>query len=250
MPNLWIALFALAAAAPSEEPLQSPEQASSQPTAATRRAAPEESSSSAAPGDLCAEKLKMRTGRKLLSAVRETLARLAHPEDDELEAAAEELLFVYAELQEDRELATSYRDRYLTKVERRLQDVSGELQKRIARNKRTARRKPPQRIRGHDEVDNHLDQRGGRGAPPRAGRMAAPRIPNPAAGRGRVPNDDYGQHLVDLIQKTIAPSTWDVNGGLGTIYYWRPGRALVVRQTGEVHHQMGGLLQQLRRAGP
>ncbi|MHC4181294.1 MAG: hypothetical protein ACYSWU_27675, partial [Planctomycetota bacterium] len=60
---------------------------------------------------------------------------------------------------------------------------------------------------------------------------------------------DHGQELVDLIQQTIAPQTWDVNGGLGSIYYWRPGRALVIRQTGEVHDQVGGLLEQFGRMG-
>ena len=62
-------------------------------------------------------------------------------------------------------------------------------------------------------------------------------------------NNDYGEELVDLIQKTIAPSTWDVNGGLGSIYYWRPCRAMIIRQTGDVHDQIGGVLQQLGKAG-
>ena len=61
---------------------------------------------------------------------------------------------------------------------------------------------------------------------------------------------DYGQELVELIQTVIRPETWDVNGGPGTIYYWYPGRALVIRQMGEVHEEIGGALDQLRRAGP
>ncbi len=58
---------------------------------------------------------------------------------------------------------------------------------------------------------------------------------------------DHGPELVDLIQQTISPQTWDVNGGPGVIYYWRPGRAMVIRQTGEVHRQIGGLLEQMGR---
>ncbi len=58
---------------------------------------------------------------------------------------------------------------------------------------------------------------------------------------------DYGQDLVDLIQRTIAPTTWDVNGGQGSIYYWSHGRALIIRQTDEVHEQIGGVLEQLGR---
>jgi hypothetical protein len=56
-----------------------------------------------------------------------------------------------------------------------------------------------------------------------------------------------GQALVDLIQTTIAPDTWDIRGGPGTIVYYNPLRALVVRQTGEVHDNLGDLLGGLRK---
>jgi len=36
--------------------------------------------------------------------------------------------------------------------------------------------------------------------------------------------------LIELIQKTIAPDTWDVNGGKGTISYFPLLKVLVVRQ--------------------
>lgn len=42
-------------------------------------------------------------------------------------------------------------------------------------------------------------------------------------------NADYGMLLVQLIQDTISPASWDANGGNSTIRYWRPGMALVVR---------------------
>ena len=74
-----------------------------------------------------------------------------------------------------------------------------------------------------------------------AGGAAAPG-PQPLA-------DDYGNQLAELIQTVIAPSTWERIGGPGSIYYYRPSRALVVRQTGEVHDQIGGLIGDLRRAG-
>ncbi|MEX0703767.1 MAG: hypothetical protein WD069_16840 [Planctomycetales bacterium] len=54
--------------------------------------------------------------------------------------------------------------------------------------------------------------------------------------------------LIGLIETTVAPETWAINGGRGTITYWGPGMALVIRQTGEAHHQVGGTLQQMRRA--
>jgi hypothetical protein len=52
---------------------------------------------------------------------------------------------------------------------------------------------------------------------------------------------DYGPDLVALIQRTISPDSWDVNGGAGTIYYYWPWYALVVRNSAEVHRQIGGL---------
>lgn len=70
--------------------------------------------------------------------------------------------------------------------------------------------------------------------------------PAPAQPPG-APADDYGPELVELIQTTIAPSSWDVNGGLGTIRYFRNLRVLVVRQTGEVHDALGGLIGDLRQ---
>jgi hypothetical protein len=56
---------------------------------------------------------------------------------------------------------------------------------------------------------------------------------------------DYGPALVDLIQRTIVPDFWDVNGGKGTIVYYRPLLCLVVRATSEVHHRIGGTLDAL-----
>lgn len=53
---------------------------------------------------------------------------------------------------------------------------------------------------------------------------------------------DYGRELVELIQRTISPDFWDVNGGPGTIVYYAPLHALVVRATAEVHEEVGGVL--------
>lgn len=55
------------------------------------------------------------------------------------------------------------------------------------------------------------------------------------------------QALIQLIQTTIEPNSWSVNGGRGTIGYYTPLHALVVRQTAEQHHQLGDLLDALRR---
>lgn len=68
-------------------------------------------------------------------------------------------------------------------------------------------------------------------------------------GMGGPAQDDAGPLLVDLIQKTIAPGHWASQGGPGTIYYWRPGRAMVIRATQQAHEQIGDVLRQLQQAG-
>ena len=55
-----------------------------------------------------------------------------------------------------------------------------------------------------------------------------------------------GADLVDLIQKTVDPPSWDVNGGVGTIMYFNNLRVLVVRQTAEAQDDVGGVLGGLR----
>jgi hypothetical protein len=67
-----------------------------------------------------------------------------------------------------------------------------------------------------------------------------------AGANGGAPQDD-GQALVELIQATIAPQSWDVNGGPGTIVYWPAWHVLVVRQTDDVHDQIGGAMHALRK---
>ncbi len=70
--------------------------------------------------------------------------------------------------------------------------------------------------------------------------------PNRQAGIALQPPDN-GQDLVELIQRTIQPESWDVNGGPGTIVYFSPLRALVVRNRSEIHEQLGDVIGQMRR---
>ncbi len=53
--------------------------------------------------------------------------------------------------------------------------------------------------------------------------------------------------LISLIQDTIAPDSWDVRGGKGTIRYYPNFHVLVIRNTAEVHRQIGGTLKQLKK---
>ncbi len=54
------------------------------------------------------------------------------------------------------------------------------------------------------------------------------------------------QALIDLIQTTVAPSSWEINGGLGTICYFPRYQALVIRQSQAAHRKIGGALQNVR----
>jgi hypothetical protein len=57
-----------------------------------------------------------------------------------------------------------------------------------------------------------------------------------------------GPELVELIQATISPDTWNINGGRGAIVYYGPLHVLVVSAPDEVHAQIGGVLGQLNVA--
>lgn len=58
---------------------------------------------------------------------------------------------------------------------------------------------------------------------------------------------DNSQQLIDVIQRCLAPTTWDVNGGQGAVRYYAPAQALVVRQTSEVHEQLQRIIPMLRQ---
>lgn len=60
--------------------------------------------------------------------------------------------------------------------------------------------------------------------------------------------EDHGQELVDLIERTIRPDFWETAGGPGSIFYFKPLMAIVVRATDEVHGSVAGLVDGLRRA--
>jgi hypothetical protein len=87
------------------------------------------------------------------------------------------------------------------------------------------------------------------GPVPGAGVAAPGGVPAGFAPAGVIGNGvaDYGQDLVDLIHAVIQPDIWDVNGGPASVVYYRPLQVLVVRAPGEVHDQIGGALNGLRR---
>ncbi len=83
----------------------------------------------------------------------------------------------------------------------------------------------------------------GGGGPPATG--STPSIPfgPPSVGGGQ----QNFQPLIDLIQSTVAQTTWDTTGGPGAIRPFETNLSLVVSQTQEVHEEIADLLEQLRR---
>lgn len=72
---------------------------------------------------------------------------------------------------------------------------------------------------------------------------------NPQARGGGAIDQRGADELINLITTTIAPETWDVHGGIGSIFYYSNLRVLVISQTQEVHEKIGGIQRGLRR-GP
>jgi general secretion pathway protein D len=88
-----------------------------------------------------------------------------------------------------------------------------------------------------------------------AGMVGVPGIPSgpvvgPNVSNGEAPGGgalvDFDT-LVNLITTTVAPDTWEDNGGTGTIAGFPTNLTLVVSNTQQVHEQIVDLLQQLRR---
>ena len=82
-----------------------------------------------------------------------------------------------------------------------------------------------------------------------AGARLGPRRPSRGTGFSLAgPADERAAgELISLIQETIAPDSWDVRGGKGTIRYYPNFHVLVVRNTAEVHRRIGGTLKQLKK---
>ncbi len=125
----------------------------------------------------------LRSGRELLEAVREALPRLAAPDDSQAEEAARELLVLYNELERDAAMAGAQRDYYKAKVRSRLQALSDQISKRIARNGGLPARQRANRFakRAKPAIISPSDSRGAAHPPPRC-----PRPPRHRAERQRL----------------------------------------------------------------
>jgi hypothetical protein len=174
--------------------------------------------------------------------IADALRREATAIGDAREAAVLDLVDLYIELRDATTLADSEWERLGKTVQARLERVADKMQRQIDRAKKEAKAKP---VKIHEfEVLGQVWGQQQAFGPPNLGNFGG------FGGMTGIPgaaNGDHGQELVDLIQKVIAPDTWDIAGGPGTIMYYSPQKVIVVRQTGEVHRQFGDVLRQLRQ---
>jgi hypothetical protein len=162
---------------------------------------------------------KSYSGEALRAAVRDALRRQVTARD---EAAIREMISLYGQVQTDTSLARSQRESLRLSLRGKLLRLGTALEHRVAVADKV--RLPAQ---------------------PAILAQQVPAMPGAQPQRPPVPAD-HSQELLELIQDTIAPASWEVRGGGGTIRYWSLGHAMVVRQTGEVHESLGHLLIDLR----
>ena len=100
------------------------------------------------------------------------------------------------------------------------------------------------------------------GLPNAPGLQGAPGYAYAGSGQTRIPDPIYTHRgpqqlpggvtradfddLINLIQETIAPDTWEQNGGTGRMAPFPSNLSLVVTQTQQVHDQIQDLLERLR----
>jgi hypothetical protein len=250
MSVVWVLLVAATGASPAE---------SSQHSAADSQSASAELAVTAEPSG--------RSAKELRQAVVESLRRANSAKPADRPVAIQGLVDLFNDLGRDRQLPAIERQRMGAEIRSRLARFAAQFRHELAQN---AQRSSSEAGAGGgpaaEGLDNLVDliqktigpqdwvlaQRiGGAGGAGQAGAGMAGQAGQGAAGGAfggiEQQTEANGQALVDLIQTTIAPDTWDIRGGPGTIVYFNPLRALVVRQTGDAHDALGDLLGGLRR---
>jgi len=169
-----------------------------------------------------------RRGREeLRAAYRQALNDAARRNNPDPLSVTPGVLLLFWELDDPESMPPTERGRMRRALKSRLQFLHGRLVRERIEKQRELRRA---RYRS-------------RNAPNRSPGKSSASNPGGAAGAIARANE-----LIDLIQNTIAPETWAVNGGRGTIsFLGAPFYVLVIRNSARVHHQIGGVLPAVRR---
>lgn len=159
-----------------------------------------------------------RSGDKLRAAVKASLAQsLVNGQVVADESVVHELTRIFRDLRQDDSLVATERAELQRAVSQRLSAIAGQLRRRL----------------------------------PQAGQHILGQQFNPFANlnqpaQGNQPQSiDPAQELIEVIQDTIAPTSWDTRGGQGVIRFWGPGHALIIRQSSDVHGALAQLIADL-----
>lgn len=242
----------VAASIRAAEPPSTPPTTATSPSASARLQASDDSSAYAR------QRERLRRAGWLRQETTRRLRNEAHTEGEQNFRAVDDLIDLYIELRLDETLTDAGRERLAGKVKSRLLRIRQRLEKDqpdaggapagastaapgAPASRQLADHMARRTAAAAVQLSHHVLAQQGLAGPAgavAAGAAAAPPFP-----------PDYGLELADLIQTVIAPSTWERNGGPGSIYYYRPRQVLVIRQTGRVHEDIGDVIEQLRRAG-
>ncbi len=185
---------------------------------------------------------------------RESLAK----SDADRIAAVKDLAALYLELKHDPRLdETVVIRQYKSKAWSRLLKIKKDLQREIARNKKKAKRSASPEI---SLAEQQALEQANQDSEIIAAQMTL--VSYSLGGPGKVFAEsggsqggfggaairDNAEELIELITRVIEPDFWDVNGGPGSVFYYAPLQALVVRATSEVHFKLGGGIKGLRGA--
>ena len=187
---------------------------------------------------------KPRQPAELRKAVSDALrAEAAAKDHSKKDKAIRQLMLIYLELEQDQNLSHDERLELHTVVRSRLQSIEKSLRAEIARDHPAATTdvKVAAKSRAIETTPQSIDVAVlaqqiaappvAPGPPGAGGNAAANRLAANGGVIGRLQPPDFGQDLVDLIHNVISPRTWDVNGGPGSVVYFRNFRVLVVQST-------------------
>ena len=172
--------------------------------------------------------LDLSTAAGLRAGYRDVMRRSANRVPDDLLEVAADLVTVYTALDQSKVIASGEAFRMRQALKPRLELTRERLMKSVRQDREQARRDAARRSKS-----------------PRVELTDEARLDATLAGGNAVAAS--AQQLIDLITATIAPESWEVNGGNGRIMFFRPLNVLVIRNSSEVHEQIGGTLQQLRK---
>lgn len=180
-------------------------------------------------------------GKELRKEVQTALKHWKKVPETQAEEAARELLGLYRKVEADETLSDSTRNLLLRNLRVKLDVLSIQIaeaeiaQRKEAQKQNETKEKKPASVKRPEKAQQ--------------AEMAQQFAPGVGGGAGNQANQEAGEQLVEVIQNTIHPESWEQNGGNGTIQLWMPNGHLIIRQTDENHQEIQNLLDQLRRAG-